>query len=75
VIPPAALSRIINTIIKELSEPLIDAEESVMTQPAVCRWEVMGWNGNKTRAFFAQFFDRDIRKREGFDYGMLQSGG
>lgn len=46
-----------------------------MTQPAVCRWEVMGWNGNKTRAFFAQFFDRDIRKREGFDYGMLQSGG
>ena len=46
-----------------------------MTKPAVCHWEVMGRDGDKTRAFFAQLFEWDVQKWEGSDYGMVQSGG
>lgn len=46
-----------------------------MTKPAVCHWEVMGKDGDKTRDFYTHLFDWEIQKLDGGDYGLVAAAG
>lgn len=46
-----------------------------MTKPAVCHWEIMGRDGDKTREFYGKLFDWDVKRWGEMDYGMVEGAG